>query len=186
MKLIKIISLNLILFFTCLVFSESSENTSDCPELLDHELRVLDSNKTENLCKYKDKVILAVNVASRCGFTYQYESLQALYKEYAEKDFVILGFPSRDFMFQEFSDEGDVKEFCSTNYGVSFPLFATSSVTGSKANSFYKQIFELSGSEPSWNFTKYLISKEGNLVNTFSSKVEPNSPEVIKNLELLL
>ena len=90
--------------------------------MLDHELRVLDSNKTENLCKYKDKVILAVNVASRCGFTYQYESLQALYKEYAERDFVILGFPSRDFMFQEFSDEGDVKEFCSTNYGVTFPL----------------------------------------------------------------
>ena len=186
MKLIKIISLNLILFFTGLVFSESSESSKDCPELLDHELRVLDSNKTENLCKYKDKVILAVNVASRCGFTYQYESLQALYKEYAEKDFVILGFPSRDFMFQEFSDEGDVKEFCRTNYGVSFPLFATSSVTGSKANSFYKQIFEKSGSEPTWNFTKYLISKEGNIVNAFSSKVEPNSPEVIKNLELLL
>ena len=80
MKLIKIISLNLILFFTGLGFSESSESTSNCPELLDHELRVLDSNKTENLCKYKDKVILAVNVASRCGFTYQYESLQALYK----------------------------------------------------------------------------------------------------------
>ena len=155
MKLIKIISLNLILFFTGLVFSESSESTSVCPELLDHELRVLDSNKTENLCKYKDKVILAVNVASRCGFTYQYESLQALYKEYAEKDFVILGFPSRDFMFQEFSDEGDVKDLCSTNYVVSVPLFATSSVTGSKANSFYKQIFEISGSEPSWNFTKY-------------------------------
>ena len=81
MKLINIISLNLILFFTGLGFSESSESNGDCPELLDHELRVLDSNKTENLCKYKDKVILAVNVASRCGFTYQYESLQALYKE---------------------------------------------------------------------------------------------------------
>ena len=157
-----------------------------CSDILDTEMRVLDSSDTVNLCEYKDQVVMVVNVASRCGFTYQYESLQALYKEYAEKDFVILGFPSRDFMFQEFSDEGDVKEFCSTNYGVSFPLFATSSVTGSKANSFYKQIFKISGSEPSWNFTKYLISKEGNVVNTFSSKVEPNSPEVIKNLELLL
>ena len=186
MKLIKIITLNLILFFTGLVLSDPNENSKYCPNLLDHELRVLDSNKTENLCKYKDKVILAVNVASRCGFTYQYESLQALYKEYAERDFIILGFPSRDFMFQEFSDEGDVKEFCSTNYGVTFPLFATSSVTGSKANSFYKQIMEESGSEPAWNFTKYLISKEGKIVKTFSSKVEPSSPEVIKNLELLL
>ena len=176
MKLIKIITLNLILFFTGLALSDPNENSQYCPNLLDHELRVLDSNKTENLCKYKDKVILAVNVASRCGFTYQYESLQALYKEYAE----------RDFMFQEFNDEGDVKEFCSTNYGVTFPLFATSSVTGSKANSFYKQIMEESGSEPAWNFTKYLISKEGKIVKTFSSKVEPSSPEVIKNLELLL
>ena len=89
-------------------------------------------------------------------------------------------------MFQEYNDEGDVKEFCSTNYGVTFPLYATSSVTGKKANSFYKQISKESGSQPSWNFTKYLISKEGRIVDTFSSNVEPNSPQVIKGLESLL
>jgi glutathione peroxidase len=186
MKLINIVSLSLVLFFTSLSFSIGKENLSSCPSILDHELRILDSNKTENLCKYKDKVVLAVNVASRCGFTYQYESLQALFKNYEKDDFVILGFPSRDFMFQEYSDEGDVKEFCSTNYGVSFPLFATSSVTGKKANPFYKQISKEFGSEPAWNFTKYLISKKGKVVNTFSSKVEPNSPEVIRKLESLL
>ena len=185
MKLIKIISLNLILFFTCLVFSESSEITSNCPELLDHELRVLDSNKTENLCKYKDKVILAVNVASRCGFTYQYESLQALYKEYAEKDFVILGFPSRDFMYQEYSDESKVKEFCSTEYGVTFPMFATTPVKGKKANSFYKTLAEITGKTPGWNFHKYLISKEGKVLS-FDTKVEPDSQELTSQISKLL
>ena len=105
MKLLNIVSLSLVLFFTSLSFSIGKENLSSCPSILDHELRILDSNKTENLCKYKDKVVLAVNVASRCGFTYQYESLQALFKNYEKDDFVILGFPSRDFMFQEYSDE---------------------------------------------------------------------------------
>ena len=118
---------------------------ADCPEVLDHEVRLLDSSETVNLCQYEDKVILAVNVASRCGFTYQYESLQALYEKYAKDDFVILGFPSRDFMFQEYSDESKVKEFCSTEYGVTFPMFATSSVKGRKANSFFKALTEESG-----------------------------------------
>ena len=186
MKILKVLLFTVVIFFSGLSLSESEKSLDSCPNLLDHELRILDSNKTENLCKYKDKVILAVNVASRCGFTYQYESLQALYKNYSDKDFVILGFPSRDFMFQEYNDEGDVKEFCSTNYGVTFPLYATSSVTGEKANSFYKQISKESGSQPSWNFTKYLISREGKIIDTFSSNVEPNSPQVIKGLESLL
>ena len=118
---------------------------TDCPEVLDHEVRLLDSSESVNLCQYEDKVVLAVNVASRCGFTYQYESLQALYEKYAKDDFVILGFPSRDFMFQEYSDESKVKEFCSTEYGVTFPMFATSSVKGGKANSFFKALTEESG-----------------------------------------
>ena len=105
---------------------------SDCPAVLDHDIRVLDSSETINLCQYEDKVILAVNVASRCGFTYQYESLQDLYEKYGSEEFVILGFPSRDFMFQEYSDESKVKDFCSTEYGVTFPMFATSAVKGKK------------------------------------------------------
>ena len=177
----------IVILFSSFGFSIGTSNgNSACPSYLDHDLRILDSQNYENLCKYKDKVIMVVNVASRCGFTYQYESLQKLYAKYDNEDFVIIGFPSRDFMFQEFSDEGDVKEFCSTNYGVSFPLFATSSVTGSKANSFYKQIFELSGSEPSWNFTKYLISKDGEVLKPFSKNVEPDSKEIISAIESLL
>ncbi len=158
---------------------------ADCPEVLDHEVRLLDSSETVNLCQYEDKVILAVNVASRCGFTYQYESLQALYEKYSEDDFVILGFPSRDFMFQEYSDESKVKEFCSTEYGVTFPMFATSSVKGRKANSFFKALTEESGVRPGWNFHKYLVSKSGR-VASFDTKVEPDSEILAKEISKLL
>ena len=158
---------------------------ADCPEVLDHEVRLLDSSDSVNLCQYEDKVVLAVNVASRCGFTYQYESLQALYEKYEKDDFVILGFPSRDFMFQEYSDESKVKEFCSTEYGVTFPMFATSSVKGGKANSFFKALTEESGVKPGWNFHKYLISKNGT-VASFDTKVEPDSGILAKEISKLL
>ena len=158
---------------------------ADCPEVLDHEVRLLDSSETVNLCQYEDKVILAVNVASRCGFTYQYESLQTLYEKYAKDDFVILGFPSRDFMLQEYSDESKVKEFCSTEYGVTFPMFATSSVKGRKANSFFKALTEESGVRPGWNFHKYLVSKSGR-VASFDTKVEPDSEILAKEISKLL
>lgn len=158
---------------------------SDCPEVLDHKIRILDSSESINLCKYEDKVILAVNVASRCGFTYQYKSLQALYEKYGTEDFVILGFPSRDFMFQEYSEESKVKEFCSTEYGVTFPMFATSSVKGKKANSFFQALTKKTGVRPGWNFHKYLISKEGKVLS-FDTKVEPDSQELTSQISKLL
>jgi len=171
--------------FILLALIAGSKLYADCPKVLDHEIRLLDSTQSVNLCEYEDKVILAVNVASRCGFTYQYESLQELYRKYEEKDFVILGFPSRDFMFQEYSDESDVKEFCSTEYGVTFPLFATSSVKGRKANSFFKALTEKSGVKPGWNFHKYLISKNGN-VASFDTSVEPDSEILAREISKLL
>ena len=157
-----------------------------CPAILNHEIRLLDSKEVINLRKHKDKVILAVNVASRCGFTYQYEALQNLFDGYKEEDFVILGFPSRDFMYQEFDDEGKVKEFCNTKYGVSFPMFATSSVKGKKANSFYQNLALITGKSPDWNFTKYLISKDGEVLKPFSKNIEPDSKEIISAIEGLL
>ena len=159
--------------------------TFACPEVLDHEVRLLDSSETQNLCEYKDKVVLAVNVASRCGFTYQYEALQNLYSKYGEDKFVILGFPSRDFMYQEYSDESKVKEFCSTEYGVTFPMFATTPVKGKKANSFYKTLNEISGQKPGWNFHKYLISREGKVLS-FDTNVEPDSEELTSSIAKLL
>jgi len=168
-----------------LIFYLSSSLYASCPDILDHDVRLLDSKETKSLCEYKDKVILAVNVASRCGYTPQYTGLQDLYKDLKNKDFVILAFPSRDFMWQEFNDESEIKEFCSTKYGVTFPMFATSSVKGKKANNFYKDLIRKTGVEPGWNFHKYLIDKDGS-VSSFNTKVEPNNPELIDSIRALL
>jgi len=166
-------------------FYLSSCLLANCPDVLDHEVRLLDSKETINLCEYKDKVVLAVNVASRCGYTPQYEGLQNLYKDLENKDFVILAFPSRDFMWQEFSDESKIKEFCDTKYGVTFPMFATSSVKGKKANNFFKGLIKKTGVEPEWNFNKYLISRNGE-VKHFNQKVEPDNSELVKSIKILL
>ena len=138
-----------------------------------------------NLSEYKGKTVLLVNVASRCGFTYQYEALQNLYKNYEKSDFVILGFPSRDFMYQEYNDESKVKEFCSTEYGVTFPMFATTPVKGKNAHPFYKSLAQITGNRPGWNFHKFLISKNGK-VKSFDTKVEPDSIELIEEITRLL
>mgnify|MGYP001279151291 FL=1 len=162
-----------------------SFNAFACNDLLDTEMRVLDSSETVNLCKFEQKVILVVNVASRCGYTYQYATLQKLYEEYKDEDFVILGVPSRDFM-QEYSNEEDVAEFCSTEYGVNFPMFATAKVRGKKAHPFYRKLAEQSGVIPKWNFNKYLISREGTVVSTYGSSVKPDSVELTSDIKKLL
>ena len=162
-----------------------SFNAFACNDLLNTEMRVLDSSETVNLCKFEEKVILVVNVASRCGYTYQYATLQKLYEEYKEKDFVILGVPSRDFM-QEYSNEEDVAEFCSTEYGVNFPMFATAKVRGKKAHPFYRKLAEQTGVSPKWNFNKYLISRDGSVVSTYGSSVKPDSVELTSDIEKLL
>ena len=171
----------LILVFVLFVSSYSYA----CSDLMDTEMRILDSSETVNLCEYSDQVVLVVNVASRCGYTYQYASLQKLYEDYKDDGFVVLGVPSRDFM-QEYSDETDVAEFCSTEYGVDFPMFATSKVRGKKANALYKKLIDQSGVSPSWNFNKYLITRDGKVASTFGSKVKPDSPELISKIKELL
>ena len=170
--------------FAPLIFFVSSYSFA-CSDILDTEMRVLDSSESVNLCEYQEQVILVVNVASRCGYTYQYSSLQDLYENYKDQGFVVLGVPSRDFL-QEYSDESDVAEFCSTEYGVDFPMFATSKVRGKKASPLYKKMIAQSGVSPSWNFNKYLISREGNVISTFGSNVKPDSPELINKIEELL
>ena len=162
-----------------------SSYTLACSNLLDTEMRLLDSSETVNLCSYEDQVLLVVNVASRCGYTYQYASLQKLYEEYKDEGFVVLGVPSRDFM-QEYSSEEDVAEFCSTEYGVNFPMLATSKVRGPKASALYKKLIKQSGFSPSWNFNKYLISRDGSVVSTYGSKVKPDSIELTSKIEELL
>ena len=172
----------LLLSICCLFFGQS---VLACSDLLDSEMRILDSAESQNLCEYEGKTLLVVNVASRCGYTYQYAGLQDLYESYKDDDFVVIGIPSRDFL-QEYSDESDVAEFCSTEYGVDFPMFSTVKVRGKKAHPFYKKLIAETGFSPSWNFNKYLISKEGKVVSTYGSKVKPDSEELISAIEGLL
>jgi len=162
-----------------------SINAFSCSDLLDTEMRILDSAETKNLCEYEGKALLVVNVASRCGYTYQYAGLQKLYESYKDEDFLVIGIPSRDFL-QEYSDESDVAEFCSTEYGVDFPMFSTVKVRGKKAHPFYKKLTAETGVTPSWNFNKYLISKDGKVISTYGSKVKPDSQELIAAIESIL
>ena len=173
----KHILLTVILFFATESFA--------CSGILDSSLRVLDSDDEQSLCKYSGNVVLVVNVASKCGYTPQYAGLQRLYSKYKEDGLVIIGIPSRDF-FQEYSNESDVAEFCSTEYGVDFPMFSTVKVRGKKAHPFYKKLKEESGVEPTWNFNKYLISKNGKVISTFKSGVKPDSQELISAIEKIL
>ena len=124
--------------FLTLVFATSSAAFS-CTNLLNSELKVLDSSEKTNMCEYEGNVILVVNVASKCGYTYQYESLQSLYDNYKDEGLVVVGVPSRDFR-QEYTEESSVAEFCSTTYGVDFPMSATARVRGSKAHPFFKKV----------------------------------------------
>ena len=134
--------------------------------------------KDVSLKDYKGKVLLVVNVASYCGLTYQYESLEKLYKKYQNKDFEILGFPCNQFAFQEPGNNKDIKKFCDSKYGITFKIFNKINVNGSKEDPFYTFLKEkkpgVGGTKPiKWNFTKFLINKDGEVVNRFSPQVEP-------------
>ena len=125
---------------------------------------------------YKGKVLLIVNVASKCGFTGQYEGLQSVWDKYKDKDFVLIGIPSNDF-YQEYKDEKDVKNFCELTFGVNFPMTSITAVRGSSAHPFYKWAKVTYGNKtiPKWNFHKILVNKEGKIIDTFSSTTKPDS-----------
>ena len=163
----------------------SSFNAFTCSDLLNTNLRVLDSDDNKNLCEYSGKVVLVVNVASRCGYTPQYAALQRVYSKYKDDGFVVIGIPSRDFK-QEFSEEAKVAEFCSTEYGVDFPMFATAKVTGENAHPFYKKLIAASGKEPRWNFAKYLIDRNGEVVDHYKSRVTPESEKLVSAIQSVL
>ena len=128
--------------FFVLTLSIFSITSFACSDVLNNTLRVLDSDDEQNLCEYSGNVVLVVNVASRCGYTPQYAALQRIYSKYKDDGFVVLGIPSRDFK-QEFSEEAKVAEFCSTEYGVDFPMFATAKVKGKNAHLFIKNLLQL-------------------------------------------
>ncbi len=143
------------------------------------------------LSQYKGKVIMIVNTASKCGFTYQYEGLENLYQTYKDSDFVILGFPANNFLKQEPGSNEEIAEFCRINYGVTFPMFSKISVKGKDIHPLYEYLTskktnpEFSGSI-SWNFNKFLISKEGKIIDRFGSREKPESEKIIAAIEKAL
>jgi glutathione peroxidase len=146
---------------------------ASCPAVLHYTFNRLQDDAPQDLCQYSGKVVLVVNTASYCGFTKQYEGLEALYAKYGSRGLVVLGFPSNDFGKQEPGSSKEIADFCFNTYGVKFPMFAKSSVKGPEANPLHAQLTKLTGEAPKWNFTKYLIDRSGKVVQHFPSKVTP-------------
>jgi len=158
-----------------------------CPPVLDVEMRRLASDERVNLCQaYKGQVILIVNTASKCGFTDQYEGLEALYRKYKDRGFVVLGFPSNDFMGQEPGSEPQIRDFCRLTYSVEFPMFEKTQVAKGHASPLFQRLAEQGGGYPKWNFYKYLIDREGKLVDSWSSFTSPESSKIVEAIERLL
>jgi glutathione peroxidase len=153
-----------------------------CPALLQHNVLRLQDEKPQSLCQYSGKVVLVVNTASYCGFTPQYKDLEAVYVKYADKGLVVLGFPSNDFA-QEKATNKEIADFCENTFGVKFPMFTKTVVTGSQAAPFYKQLAEQTGKKPTWNFFKYLIGRDGKVVDTFGSMTNPSNRSVASAIE---
>ncbi len=156
-------------------------------DLLDHEARRLNSQETVNLKdEYGGKVVLIVNTASKCAFTGQYEGLESLYAEYRDRGLVVLGFPSNDFGGQEPGSEAQIQDFCRLSYSVKFPMFEKTGVKKGNAAPLFEALGEAAGRYPKWNFHKYLIDREGRLVDNYLSITSPQSRRIIDAVEALL
>ena len=147
--------------------------------------------KDVSLGEYKGKVLMLVNVASKCGLTPQYEGLQKIYSKYKDRGLVILGFPANNFMGQEPGTEEEIKNFCSLNYNVTFPLFSKISVKGDDIHPLYKFLTDKEtnpefGGEIKWNFNKFLVDKNGRVIARFEPRVKPESDEVMQAIEKAL
>jgi glutathione peroxidase len=157
-----------------------------CPALLSHTFPKLQDESPQSLCQFQGKVLLVVNTASYCGFTPQYEGLEKLHARYAARGFSVLGFPSGDFGNQEKASNREIAEFCFDTYGVKFPMFAKSSVRGEAANPLFTALAGATGQPPKWNFHKYLIDRDGRVVMSFPSQVEPLDRRVTREIESAL
>lgn len=156
--------------------------------ILEHTMTRLDGRE-EALKTYKDKVVLVVNVASKCGLTPQYKGLQSLYEQYHGQGLEILGFPANDFMGQEPGTDTEISEFCEINYGVTFPLFSKITVKGEEMHPLYKELTTMPepiGGDVLWNFQKYLLNRDGQVVAKFGPKTQPQDPELVAQVESLL
>ena len=142
--------------------------------------------KPVSLADFKGKVVLIVNVASRCGFTPQYTGLEALYEKYKDQGFVIVGVPANNFGAQEPGTNEEIKTFCTRKYNVSFPMMSKVSVKGDDITPLYKYLTETKGGDVKWNFTKFLVGKDGQIAERFESAVKPDAPELTAAVETAL
>ncbi len=155
--------------------------------LLDQDYRQLAGKQVLNLREtYGGQVLLVVNTASKCGFTPQYEGLEALHARYKARGFAVLGFPSNDFMGQEPGSEQQIQAFCTLTYGVKFPMFEKVHVKGNQATPFYRELAKATGEAPKWNFHKYLIDRSGKVVASYGSRTRPDDPALVAKIEGLL
>jgi glutathione peroxidase len=164
----------------------TSALANQCGEILGHAMQQLNTRETVDLCEqYQGKTVLVVNTASKCGFTKQFEGLEALYQKYQDKGLVVLGFPSDSFK-QEYDDAEKTAEVCYLTYGVKFPMFTTTKVKGDEANPVFKALIAKTGETPSWNFNKYLVSADEQTVKHFGSRTTPDDKDFIAELEKML
>lgn len=170
------------------IFHPNASAKTEAQTAYDFSFTSITDNKPMPLSQFKGKVILVVNTASNCGFTPQFKGLENLYKTYKDKGLVIVGVPSNDFGGQEPGNEKEIADFCSVNYGVTFPMTAKEVVSGSKAHPFYLWARKTLGfgTAPKWNFHKYLINRKGELIDYFYSTTAPDSTRMTKAIEKAL
>ena len=163
----------------------ASRTVDGCPVLLQHTFKTLQTGEPQSLCQYQGKVLLVVNTASYCGYTKQYEGLEALYSKNRDRGIFVVGFPSNDFS-QEPGTNKEIAEFCRTTYGVQFPMFEKTSVAKLAQSPFYADLAKATGQAPKWNFHKYVIDRSGRPVATFGSGVAPDARELTSLIVKLL
>lgn len=166
--------------------ARAADDAPACPPLLNKTFPRLQDEKPQSLCQYRGKVLLVVNTASYCGFTDQYKGLEALYARYKDRGLVVLGFPSNDFGNQEPGSGKEIAEFCTSTFGVKFPMFAKSSVRGENANPLFAELSQASGTRPKWNFYKYLVGRSGQVIDSYSSMTTPDDRGLVRDIEKAL
>lgn len=164
-----------------------ADGNSACPALLDYQFKRLTADVTERLCEsHPGKLILVVNTASQCGYTYQYAGLEHLYDEFKDQGLVVIGFPSNDFGGQEPGSEREIEQFCRDKYSIRFPLYEKIHAARGQAHPFIAAIARQAGQYPRWNFHKYLIDRSGNVVGSWPSRTEPQAPEIVSRISKYL
>lgn len=182
----KILILTGVLWLSGISVASAEENRS-CPSLLDYEFKQLAAAASERLCdSYRGKVILVVNTASQCGYTYQYAGLEHIYDQFKGRGLVVIGFPSNDFGDQEPGSEQQIEQFCRDKYSIRFPLYQKIHAAQGQAHPFFDGLARQAKQYPRWNFHKYLIDRSGKVVGSWPSRIEPEATEIVSSIKMYL